>query len=105
MEVKPAAKKHKRFKKFGGSGQLMGGKVTRLVDNPEEHVYTLEDVAKHRKRDDCWTVWKGKVYDMTSYVDKHPGGDKILAGAGKDCTKLYNKFHPWVNADYLIGHL
>ena len=80
-------------------------KAKHLVDDPNKHIYTLEEVAKHNKRGDCWTIWKGKIYDITSYIDKHPGGDKILAGSGKDCTKLYNKFHAYVNADYLIGNL
>lgn len=80
-------------------------KLQKLVENPDEVIYSLEEVAKHNKAEDCWTVWKGKVFDITSYVKKHPGGKKILAGAGKDCTKLYNKFHPYVNAMYLIGNL
>jgi len=80
-------------------------KLQKLVENPDEVILSLEEVAKHNKAEDCWTVWKGKVFDITSYVKKHPGGKKILAGAGKDCTKLYNKFHPYVNALYLIGNL
>ena len=65
----------------------------------------MSEVAQHRKKDDCWTVYKGKVYNITSYIERHPGGNKIMAGAGKDCTKLYQKFHPWVSADYIMGHL
>ena len=50
-------------------------------------------------------VLGGKVYDVTSYIGSHPGGKKIMAGAGKDGTALYQKFHPWVNADFIIGKL
>ena len=89
-----------------GSGQFVDLKnAKKLVEDPNSHVYTLEDVKKHNKRHDCWTVWKGKIFDITSYIDKHPGGKVILKGAGKDCTKIYQKFHPWVNASYLIGNL
>jgi len=28
-----------------------------------------------------------------------------MAGAGKDCTELFNKYHRWVNAQFLIGKL
>ena len=31
---------------------------------------------------DLWVIIKGKVYDVTSYVDEHPGGDAILRNAG-----------------------
>lgn len=74
-------------------------------DNPYKTYYTAEEVAKHKKKDDCWTVWNGKVYDITSYIGSHPGGNKIMAGAGKDCTALYNKYHPWVNGDFIMGKL
>ena len=46
---------------------------------------------EHDKPNDCWTVYNGKVYDITRYQDFHPGGrDKLFLGAGKDCTKLFN---------------
>ena len=50
------------------------------------------------KPGDAWTVLNGKVYDISLYADYHPGGaEKLFLGAGKDCTKLFNQFHPWVN--------
>lgn len=40
---------------------------------------------------DAWTVLNGKIYDITLYAEYHPGGaEKLLLGAGKDCTKLFN---------------
>lgn len=35
-------------------------------------VYTAEEIAKHTDRDDLWMVVKGKVYDVTKFVDEHP---------------------------------
>ena len=55
-------------------------------------------MAQHDKEDDCWTVYNGRVYDVTEYARAHPGGKKIFLGKGKDCTALYNKYHSWVNA-------
>jgi cytochrome b involved in lipid metabolism len=40
---------------------------------------------------------------VTEYARVHPGGRKIFLGKGKDCTELYNKYHPWVNGAALIG--
>ncbi|XP_030541692.1 cytochrome B5-like protein [Rhodamnia argentea] len=49
--------------------------------------YTKADVALHNKRTDCWVIIKDKVYDVTSYVEEHPGGDAILTHAGDDSTE------------------
>jgi cytochrome b involved in lipid metabolism len=36
-----------------------------LVENPNEHFYTLEEVAQHKSEDDCWTILNGRIYDVT----------------------------------------
>lgn len=69
----------------------------------EIKAYTLEDVKKHNRRQDAWMIIDDKVYDITNYIPFHPGGDKILAGVGRDGTELFNKYHPWVNAPFLLG--
>jgi len=48
--------------------------------------YTKEEVAKHNSSDDCWLIVDDKVYDVTSFVESHPGGDAIFSKAGKDNT-------------------
>jgi len=50
----------------------------------------MDEVRKHKSRQSCWLVVNGKVYDVTSFVDSHPGGDIILDGAGRDATDLFN---------------
>jgi len=58
--------------------------------------FTLAEVAEHRTADDAWTVLDGRVYNLSHYVPFHPGGVPILlAGAGKDSTALFRKYHPW----------
>ncbi|OWM66077.1 hypothetical protein CDL15_Pgr015504 [Punica granatum] len=53
----------------------------------ESKVYSKAEVSFHNKRDDCWIIIKNRVYDVTSYVEEHPGGDAILAHAGDDSTE------------------
>eukprot|EP01066_Platyproteum_vivax_P016817 Platyproteum_vivax@DN7231_c0_g1_i2.p1 len=65
--------------------------------------FTLEEVALHRTEKDCWTILQGKVYDITAYLQFHPGGkEELLLGAGKDCTALFQKHHPWVNGALIL---
>ncbi|XP_047322626.1 cytochrome b5 [Impatiens glandulifera] len=50
-------------------------------------LYSMEEVAQHNSKEDCWIVIDGKVYEVSSYLDEHPGGDEvILQATGKDAT-------------------
>jgi cytochrome-b5 reductase len=64
---------------------------------------TKDELRQHNTREDCWMSVEGMVYDCTEYIQYHPGGDKIMLGAGKEATSLYKKYHPWVNHAALIG--
>jgi cytochrome b involved in lipid metabolism len=46
-----------------------------------------------------WTVVDGKVYDITYYINEHPGGKKILRGLSKDSTEMFHKFHKGVQLE------
>ena len=54
--------------------------------------YSIVDIAKHVTKEDCWFAIEGKVYDVTKVTmsGKHPGGEAILQGCGKDATVLFN---------------
>uniref|UniRef100_A0A0C9QWS3 TSA: Wollemia nobilis Ref_Wollemi_Transcript_3290_1186 transcribed RNA sequence n=1 Tax=Wollemia nobilis TaxID=56998 RepID=A0A0C9QWS3_9CONI len=53
----------------------------------DSKVYSLGEVAQHNDNKDCWLVIAGKVYDVTKFMDDHPGGDEVLLSAtGKDAT-------------------
>lgn len=55
-----------------------------------EATYTMEEIAMHNTREDCWTVINGSVADVTSFFGKHPGGDDNLAKAcGVDATTMF----------------
>jgi cytochrome b involved in lipid metabolism len=54
--------------------------------------YKMEEIQKHNTEDSLWMVLDGKVYDLTLYLDYHPGGrKKLFSGAGKDATMLFSK--------------
>lgn len=53
--------------------------------------YSLSEIAKHGDATSCWTMIEDKVYDLTEYIEKHPGGSKaILAICGEDGTSSFN---------------
>ncbi|EXC24203.1 Cytochrome b5 [Morus notabilis] len=50
-------------------------------------VYTLAEVSQHNNREKCLLVIHGKVYDVTKFLEDHPGGDDVLlSSTGKDAT-------------------
>ena len=57
-------------------------------------VYTLEQVSRHNTRDDLWVVIDGTVFDLTTFVQFHPGSaPPLLAVAGTDATKAFFGLH------------
>ncbi|CAN6461698.1 unnamed protein product [Victoria cruziana] len=74
------------------------------------NVYTKAEVSRHNTRTDCWIIIKDKVYDVTSYVEEHPGGDAILTHAGDDSTEgFYGPQHATrvfdMIGDFYVGDL
>jgi len=66
--------------------------------------FTKEDVAKHNKPKDFWIIYNNLVFDISQWVDTHPGGRKVMEPfAGKDCTAQIKKQHSWINPLALIG--
>ncbi|KAL9603841.1 MAG: hypothetical protein Q9219_000950 [cf. Caloplaca sp. 3 TL-2023] len=51
---------------------------------------TLSDVAEHNTKKDLYLVIHDKVYDATSFVDEHPGGEEVLLDVGgQDATEAF----------------
>lgn len=79
-------------------------------------VISRKEVAKHDLIDDLWIILKNQqskklgVYNVTAYVEEHPGGQAILNNAGSDATKgFFGPQHPSrvydMIEDYYIGEL
>ena len=56
---------------------------------------TYADVEKHNKEDDCWIILNGKTFDVTTFIDQHPGGSSLIIDvAGQDATIPFLAAHP-----------
>ena len=73
---------------------------------------SVAEVLKHNTATNCWSVVNGNVYDLTSYVSQHNGGEAVIkAICGKDGTKSFSGQHAGAskpNADLsslLVGAL
>jgi len=55
---------------------------------------TREEVAKNNTEDSLWCIVDHKVYDLTDFVDAHPGGNVVLQQvAGQDATQAFYNLH------------
>ena len=78
---------------------------------------TLAEVAAHDREDDCYLIignertGGAKVYDVTKYLDEHPGGDAVLLElAGKYADDMFEDIGHSMNArqqlkEFLVGTL
>ncbi|UZJ45975.1 cytochrome b5 domain-containing protein [Marinimicrobium sp. C6131] len=80
-----------------------------------QQVFTLEEVARHDRQEDCWMAIRGDVYDVTGYLPQHPAPPAvILPWCGREATegmttKGYGRDHSpaaWEELEaYRIGTL
>ncbi|EME44031.1 hypothetical protein DOTSEDRAFT_71735 [Dothistroma septosporum NZE10] len=77
---------------------------------PEDE-YSLEEVAKHNKKEDLWIAVKGVVMNVTDWVDEHPGGPQALfSHMGRDASEEFEMLHddeviPKYAAGIVIGRV
>ena len=75
------------------------------------NTYTMDQVIKHNTKNDCWIVIHNKVYDVTEFLNEHPGGSSIIVGiAGQDATDYFEELHrpqilEEVGSPYIIGEI
>jgi len=60
-----------------------------------DKTFTPAEVATHNNPEKgLYIIIDQSVYNVTNFVDEHPGGVKILKRmAGKDATKQFWKYH------------
>uniref|UniRef100_A0A8C2QTW5 Cytochrome b5 reductase 4 n=1 Tax=Capra hircus TaxID=9925 RepID=A0A8C2QTW5_CAPHI len=79
------------------SGKDLTGLKGRLIE------VTEEELKKHNKKDDCWICIRGFVYNVSPYMEYHPGGeDELMRAAGSDGTDLFDQVHRWVNYESML---
>ncbi|KAL1565903.1 cytochrome b5-like [Salvia divinorum] len=77
----------------------------------EEKVFSFGEVSKHNRNGDCWVIIHGKVYDVSRFLDEHPGGEEVLVNAsGKDASVDFDdvshtNYAQGLMKDFLIGKI
>ena len=56
---------------------------------PATGLITIAQLQENKTNNSCWITVKKKVYNLTKYVDKHPGGKELFNGCGKEIDSLF----------------
>jgi alkylation response protein AidB-like acyl-CoA dehydrogenase/predicted heme/steroid binding protein len=61
---------------------------------PPDKTFTRQEVRDHTSEESLWCIIDSTVYDLTDFVDAHPGGESVLHQiAGQDCTSAFYNLH------------
>ncbi len=75
-------------------GQASATATSSVSSTPVQTSFTLAEVATHNGASSCWSAINGKVYDLTSWINQHPGGPShILNICGTDGSAAFNAQH------------
>ncbi|MEK7183067.1 MAG: cytochrome b5-like heme/steroid binding domain-containing protein [Patescibacteria group bacterium] len=62
-----------------------------VAASSSEDGYTMAQIAEHGDATSCWSAIEGKVYDLTEFIEEHPGGPKaVLVICGSEGTGSFN---------------
>ncbi|CAG8891096.1 unnamed protein product [Penicillium egyptiacum] len=60
----------------------------------DQKLLSAQQISEHKTPEDCWVVVDKQVWDVTDFLEEHPGGSAIiLKHAGRDATKAYSEVH------------
>jgi cytochrome b involved in lipid metabolism len=50
----------------------------------------LNELSEHNTHKSCWIALHGLVFDITPFLNEHPGGpDVVVTVSGRDCTQEF----------------
>ncbi|KAK8049000.1 cytochrome b2 [Apiospora phragmitis] len=65
-----------------------------MATSPQPVQVSASELSRHNTKNDCWLAVHHKVWDLTDFVDEHPGGaDILLQFAGTNATRVYGEVH------------
>ena len=72
--------------------------------NGSKKMISMSEVEKHDSEDDCWIVVEGKVYNVSKFLDEHPGGPGVITEvAGTDATEPYVHIHSYTHMTHVLS--
>lgn len=79
--------------------------------SPGVKLFRKEEIVEHKNKNSCWIILHDKVYDVSKFLDEHPGGEEVLLEqGGTDATENFEDVGHSTDArdllpEYLIGEV
>ena len=69
--------------------------------------FSTDEISKHNKKSDAWVTFRNNVYDITEFINEHPGGSIIMKALGKNLEDVWSDHNVlWhINNPYVIKTL
>lgn len=67
-----------------------------ITSTNQQQGINSQELAIHNSKTNCWVGYKGKVYDVTAWLKKHPGGENAIArycGTSSEFETGFEKQH------------
>ncbi|KAG8179044.1 hypothetical protein JTE90_016052 [Oedothorax gibbosus] len=63
---------------------------TFIMSDEKPKTYTLKEISEHSSNDSVWVLINNGVYDVSKFLEEHPGGPEVLMDwAGKEATEAF----------------
>lgn len=73
-----------------GRSQLDWVRNSSRLPRPYQRPVSLRELRAHRSKESAWMSINGRVFDVTPYIEYHPGGvEMMLMGAGKVLSRVW----------------
>lgn len=68
----------------------LADRISHWRDKKGAQTLSRAEVSRHNRKADAWVIVDGVVYDVTGWIEQHPGGpDLLLKHAGQDVTEIF----------------
>ena len=98
---------HNKLEQQQQQQQQEDGDIRKPHRHEDDHHHHNNNNNNNNNRDTSLHYWTihGRDYDLDDFVEQHPGGQEaILLGKGRDCTALFDSYHPFTNLHRYVFH-
>ena len=67
-----------------------------IEETEEAQGISQQELSEHSDSNSCWVAYRGQVYDLTAWLNQHPGGSQSIlptCGTAEEFEQAYDNQH------------